>query len=147
MAQSKSASKTECHPLALECIEKYKEILAQSQNQAYSFVHALCLAVDSSKENTWHSFNEELECCSQQLLLSVQSQLTEDRTILSMKALSHIFSRITQKVDFEKSIQEIKQSIKNKGLEFAAHCSNTNILINRFAEPHLREGMVSLTKF
>jgi hypothetical protein len=61
-----------------------------------------------------------------------------------MKALSHIFSRITQKVDFEKSIMEIKESIKHKGQEFANHCVNTHLLINRFAEPHLREGMVSL---
>lgn len=72
MAQSKSGSKSEqCHHQATECISKYFEILAQSQNQAYAFIQALCHAVDISKENTLHSFKNELECLSHQLLHSI----------------------------------------------------------------------------
>jgi hypothetical protein len=70
------------------------------------------------------------------------AQQKADRTILSMKALTHIFYRMTQKVDYEKSIGEIKVQIQNKGLEFANHLLHTHTLIYRFAEPHIREGMV-----
>lgn len=62
---------------------------------------------------------------------------------MPLKALAHIFYRMTQKVDYEKSIQEIKNQIVAKGLEFAQHCLHTYTLINKFSEPHLREGMVS----
>ena len=56
-----------------------------------------------------------------------------DRTLLSLKALTHIFYRMTQKVDYEKSISEIKVQIHNKGLEFANHLLHTHTLIDRFA--------------
>lgn len=89
MAQSKSATK-EC-PLGEECIVTYNETLLEHHNQAYALVIALVHAIKQSKENTWITFNEELRSCSQSLLRKIESRVTDDRTILSLRALVHIF--------------------------------------------------------
>ena len=106
-------------------------------------MQALVCAIKKSKEGTWQSFNEEQTLCSQTLLASIKEGALEDRTIMPLRALAYIFSRMTQKVDYEKTIEEIKTQIVAKGLEFAQHCLHTHVLINKFSEPHLREGMVS----
>ena len=78
----------------------YKE----KNNSAYALILALIYAIQQSKQNTWKAFNEELNSCSQALLLGIEADQQEHKTILSLRALAHIFYRMTQKVDYEKSI-------------------------------------------
>jgi hypothetical protein len=73
-------------------------------NAAYALILALIYAIQQSKENTWKAFNEELSACSQALLVGIHADQQEHKTILSLRALAHIFYRMTQKVDYEKSI-------------------------------------------
>lgn len=94
-----------------ECIQKYNQVYKEKNNQAYALILALIWAIQQSKENTWKAFNEELNACSKSLLMAIEAEQTEHKTVLSLRALAHIFYRMTQKVDYEKSIQEIKLSI------------------------------------
>ena len=93
--------------------------------------------------STVQAVNEELSVCSENILSAIKEDPEhEDRTMLSLRALLRIYFRMAQKVDYERTISEIRQSIHIKGMDFAHHCLNTHTLIKRFSEPHLREGMV-----
>lgn len=50
---------------------------------------------------------------------------------------------MAQKVDYEQTIEDIRSTIYLKGINLAEHILQVNNLIRNFAEPHLREGMVS----
>jgi len=50
---------------------------------------------------------------------------------------------MAQKVDYDQAIDDIKSTIHLKGINLAEHSLQSNVLIRKFSEPHLREGMVS----
>ena len=54
---------------------------------------------------------------------------------------------MAQKVDYEQTIEDIRSTIYLKGINLAEHILQVNNLIRNFAEPHLREGMVSSRVF
>ena len=60
-----------------------------------------------------------------------------------MQCLIKIYFRMAQKVDYEQTIEDIRSTIHLKGINLAEHILQVNNLIRNFAEPHLREGMVS----
>ena len=64
-----------------------------------------------------------------------------------MQCLIKIYFRMAQKVDYEQGIEDIKSTIHIKGMNLAEHTLQFNMLIRKFSEPHLREGMVSWPHF
>ena len=50
---------------------------------------------------------------------------------------------MSQKVDYELGIEDIRSTIHLKGIDLAEHSLHFKTLIRKFSEPHLREGMVS----
>ena len=83
--------------------------------------------------------------CADNLLTSIQKDPAfVDRTLLSMRALVRIYFRMAQKVDYERNIKEIRTDIFMKGRSLADHTLQCSSLIQRYSEPHLREGMTIL---
>ena len=54
---------------------------------------------------------------------------------------------MSQKVDYELGIEDIRSTIHLKGIDLAEHSLHFKTLIRKFSEPHLREGMVSAAFF
>jgi hypothetical protein len=74
----------------------------------------------------------------------VESGHMGDRTLLSLRALCKIYLILAKKIEYEGEIQDIKNQILVKGETLAAHILNQTRIICKFAQPHFREGMVSL---
>ena len=88
---------------------------------------------------------DEVKSCSDVILERVSSsEDMGDRTLLSLQCLIKIYFRMSQKVDYEQGIDDIKSTICLKGINLAEHSLHYKALIRKFAEPHLREGMVSI---
>ena len=127
-----------------ETIRKYEQSFADKQNMAYAVIQALNHVINNSSDTTIQALYEQLKSCSDHLLDSMHSNPElGDRTLLSIQCLIKIYFRMAQKVDYEQNISEIKSTIHMKGINLAQHTLQVNALIRNFAEPHLREGMVS----
>ena len=111
-------------------------------------IQALNFVVNQSRETTTQAMYEELKQMSQHVLnFSRSNPLIGDRTLLALQCLIKIYFRMSQKVDYELGIEDIRSTIHLKGIDLAEHSLHFKTLIRKFSEPHLREGMVSATSF
>ena len=123
---------------------KFDQALADKNNLPYAVTQALNSVVQHSKETTIQAMYAELQTCSEVVLEHVRTaDSMGDRTLLSLQCLIKIYFRMSQKVDYEQGIDQIKSTICLKGINLAEHALHFNQLIRKFSEPHLREGMVS----
>ena len=107
-------------------------------------IQALNFVVHQSRETTTQAMYEELKQMSQHVLdFSRSNAGMGDRTLLALQCLIKIYFRMSQKVDYELGIEDIRSTIHLKGIDLAEHSLHFKTLIRKFSEPHLREGMVS----